>query len=80
MSRQHSPEPLAQRITSWIVVGLAALMASLIDSGVDHMRRMSDSVNELNKNIAVIIERLSTHEKMLTQHESEIQELQHKKR
>lgn len=74
--KSDSPEnPIIQKVVGWAIVALGTFLANIISTGVDHIRRMGDSVADLNKNIVVIVERLQTHDKKLDKHESEIDEL-----
>lgn len=63
------------KAATWAVVAVGTLLANILSSGVDYVKRLSDSVNDLNKNIVVILERLGTHDKKLERHEWDIEEI-----
>lgn len=82
-SRKHAPRleefsisrALVSKAATWAVVAVGTLLANILSSGVDYVKRLSDSVNDLNRNIVVILERLGTHDKKLERHEWDIEEI-----
>ena len=64
------------RLVGWGLVAVGGVLIQLVSQGVHHVQTMGDSIIELNKNIAVIIERLSIHEKTLERHDQQLLEIQ----
>lgn len=66
---------ILQKVLSWALIALATFLANVVSTGVDHIRTMGSSVEQLNANILVIVERLQQHKDTLERHEGEIGEL-----
>lgn len=80
MSRRKSPSSISvseviQKVIEFAVVAVGTFVASLISQGVSHIQKMGESIEGLNRNMAVIVERLAMHDAKLVQHESEIETL-----
>lgn len=66
---------IVKRMIEFAVVALGTFTASLISQGVGHVQKMGESIESLNRNMALIVERVSIHDQKLVQHESEIERL-----
>lgn len=71
---------ILQKLMSWALIALATFLANVVSTGVSHIQAMGGSVEKLNANILVIVERLQQHKDTLDRHEGEIGELKRKKK
>lgn len=63
------------RIAEWVLVALGSVVSYALTQGVSHIQAMGKSVEELNRNLAVIVERVGAHDRLLSKHEDEIEAL-----
>jgi hypothetical protein len=66
---------VVQKLLEFAVVAVATFVAALISQGVGHIQKMGESIESLNRNMAVIVERVSMHDAKLVRHETEIEVL-----
>jgi hypothetical protein len=66
---------IVQKLLEFSVVAVITFVASLISQGVGHIQKMGESIEALNRNMAVIVERVSMHDAKLVRHENEIEVL-----
>lgn len=82
--RKHSSSipvsDIVQKLIEFAIVAVGTFVASLISQGVGHVQKMGESIESLNKNMALIVERVSLHDAKLVQHESEIESLKRVRR
>jgi hypothetical protein len=71
---------IVQKLLEFAVVALVTFVASLISQGVGHIQKMGESIEGLNRNMAVIVERVAMHDAKLVRHESEIEGLKKSRR
>jgi hypothetical protein len=71
-SNSISVSEVVQKVIEFAVVAVGTFVASLISQGVGHVQKMGESIEGLNRNMAVIVERVAMHDAKLVQHESEI--------
>lgn len=77
-SRKPAPQIDLHRIAEWVLIAIGSLVSYVLTQGVQHISSMGKSVEELNRNLAVIVERIGTHDKLLSRHEDEIEALKKK--
>lgn len=84
MSRKPSSSiqvsDIVQKMIEFAIVAVITFVASLISQGVGHIQKMGESIEGLNRNMAVIVERVAMHDQKLVQHESEIETLKRVRR
>lgn len=71
---------IVQKMIEFAIVAVITFVASLISQGVGHIQKMGESIEGLNRNMAVIVERVAMHDQKLVQHESEIETLKRVRR
>lgn len=64
------------QIVQWIVQGCIGIIASV---AVKQLSHIAQSIEELNRNVAILLERTASHERILTRHESELDFLRREK-
>ena len=78
----ENPEKLTKaeilsKLSGWATVFVGTFVAHLVSSGVDYMKHLSESVTQMNQNVVAILERVGSHDKTLSRHEVEIEDLRH---
>lgn len=68
----------AQYIFYGLLSGAAYLAVYTMNGFKDSLENLKDSVIELNKNVATVIEKTAWHEKVLDRHEEELNNLRNK--
>ena len=70
---EHLADPHFSQFVSWGFYGLLSFVGWM---GVSRLGSLDDSIRTLNEQIAVIINRVDTHEKRLDRHEEKIEQIQ----
>lgn len=71
------PEEMIYRIGTWI---LGLLLVGSVTMGVNTLEKLSQSVNDLNFKIGIVIERTDIQEKKIEDHEDRIRSVEKSKK